>query len=137
MKKILLIGLLASLLLLGSCAANPSQEGASEGQTPRYQKISAEEAKRMMDSQASFVLLDVRSVEEFRDLHIVGAVLIPDFELQERAASELPDKDMLIFVYCRSGGRSARSTNLLVDMGYTNVYDIGGINSWPYETTSG
>jgi len=101
---------------------------------PVYRKISAEEAWQMMESSGEYILLDVRTEAEYRESHIKGAILIPDFEISARALKELPDKDMLIFVYCRRGRRSENAARELVEMGYTNVYDIGGIVDWPYGT---
>jgi len=102
-----------------------------------YQKITANEAKAMMDSGKPFVLLDVRTDAEYAEKRIDGARLIPDFAIRERAAAELPDKSALILVYCRSGRRSASAANELIRMGYTNVYDFGGILEWPFDTVSG
>jgi len=102
-----------------------------------YQRITAQEAKEMMDSGEPFILLDVRTDAEFRDNRIEGAILIPDFEIVSRATTELPDKSMLILIYCRSGRRSHNVAWELIDMGYTNVYDFGGIIVWPFETISG
>jgi len=113
-------------LLFTACAAKPPEKGV-------YQKISPEEAKQMMDSDAAYILLDVRTEEEFAEGHIAGAILIPDYELAEHAASELPDKSARILLYCRSGRRSANAANLLIELGYTNVYDFGGILDWPYD----
>jgi rhodanese-related sulfurtransferase len=79
-------------------------------------------------------LLDVRTSEEYKEKRIEGAVLIPDYEINDRAAAALPDKDAAILIYCRSGRRSASVAHELIEMGYTNVYDFGGINDWPYET---
>ena len=101
-----------------------------------YHKINAEEAKAMMDSGEPYFLLDVRTVEEYTEKRIDGAVLIPDYEI-DRAAAELPDQSALILVYCRSGRRSANAANALISMGYTNVYDFGGISDWPYDTIGG
>jgi rhodanese-related sulfurtransferase len=75
--------------------------------------------------------------DEYRENRLDGAVLIPDYEIADRAESELPDKDAVIFIYCRSGRRSANTAQILADMGYTNVYDFGGILEWTYETISG
>ena len=97
-----------------------------------YQKIDPEEAKRIMDSGDPYILLDVRTPEEFAEEHIAGATLIPIDEVIERSPLELPDKDALIFVYCRSGNRSFMVVNELAKMGYANVYDLGGIIDWPY-----
>ena len=105
--------------------------------TPVYQKISPDAAKRFMDDGDPYILLDVRTDSEYYEKHIKGAILIPGDEIADRAESELPDKNALILVYCRSGVRSANAVNVLVGMGYANVYDIGGIIDWPYETETG
>ena len=97
-------------------------------------KISSEDAKKRMDNEEHYILLDVRTDSEFNESHIEGAILIPDYEISDRAEMELPDKDVLILIYCRSGRRSANTVNELVNMGYTNVFDFGGIIDWPYET---
>ena len=89
----------------------------------------------MMQEENIYILLDVRTTGEFNERHIEGAVLIPDNEISDRAAEELPDKNILILVYCRSGRRSEAAARELVDMGYTNVYDFGGIIDWPFETS--
>ena len=99
-----------------------------------YRKISAEEAREIMESSENYILLDVRTEEEYREKRIGGAMLIPDYEITKRAETELPDKNALILVYCRSGKRSANAAMELVNMGYANVYDFGGILDWPYET---
>lgn len=98
-----------------------------------YQKISAEEAKEVMQSGNHYVILDVRTLDEYNEGHIEGAVLLPDNELEEKAESTLPDKEATILVYCRSGRRSVAAAQDLINMGYTNVYDFGGIVDWPYE----
>ena len=90
-----------------------------------------------MDSGEPYILLDVRSESEFNEQRIDGAIVLPVDEISNRAAAVLPDKDTAILVYCRSGSRSATASNELVGMGYTNVYDIGGIIDWPYGTISG
>ncbi len=101
-----------------------------------YNKITAKEAKKMLENDPNAILLDVRTEEEFKDEHIEGAILIPDYEIKERAEAELPNKDDLILIYCRSGNRSKTTANLLLSMGYTNVFDFGGINTYPYEKVS-
>lgn len=127
-------GLLLCLLafaLLGTGCSGQDESAAS------YKKISAAEAKAFMDSGESYVLLDVRTKEELQERHIRGTILIPHTEIKERAASDLPDKDALILIYCRSGRRSAIAAKELIQMGYTRVYDFGGINDWPYEIVTG
>ena len=127
MKRILSLGLLGVLLLVMSgCQAT------SEGQ-PGYETISAEDAKAIMDTESGFVLLDVRTEEEYAAGHIEGAVLLPDYEIRERAEEVLPNKDQTILVYCRSGRRSKNAAAELVEMGYRRVKEFGGILDWPYE----
>jgi len=98
-----------------------------------YTIIDQETAKKMMDSETDYIILDVRRFEEYNGGHIPNAILIPNEEIIERAESELLDKDQLILVYCRSGNRSKQASAKLVDLGYTNVYEFGGIITWPYE----
>ena len=117
MKK-LIPGLL-TLLLLGACASSSNPA-----------KISAEKAKEMIDG-GNVVIVDVRTQEEYAAGHIEGALLIPN-ESISTAPVELPDKDAVILVYCRSGNRSAQASRKLADLGYTKIYDFGGIVDWPY-----
>ncbi len=98
-----------------------------------YEQITPEEAKGLMSENTDCVILDVRTEEEFSEGHIEGAVLIPDYEIGARAESVLTDKKQLILVYCRSGRRSKLASEMLVNMGYTNVKEFGGIIDWPYE----
>ena len=95
--------------------------------------ITAEEAKQIMDSEEGYIILDVRTQEEYDEGHIPGAILIPNTEIEARAEEELPDKDQLILVYCRSGRRSKLAAEILVELGYTNIREFGGIIDWPYE----
>ncbi len=101
-----------------------------------YISVSAEDAKEYMDKEENHIILDVRTQEEYDAGYIPGAILIPDFEIADRAEKELPDKDQLILVYCRSGNRSKKASAKLVEMGYTNVVEFGGINDWPYEVVT-
>ena len=98
--------------------------------------ITAEEAKKIMDTESEYVILDVRTEEEFAQGHIPGAILIPDYEIREEAESPLPDKDALNLVYCRSGRRSKNAAQILLELGYTNIREFGGIIDWPYETVT-
>ncbi len=111
-------------------SGNPTTSG---NKTAEYRKISAEEAKEMMD-KGEQIVLDVRELSEYNEGHIEGALLLPYTQIAARAEAELPDKDALILVYCRSGNRSEIAAKELVKLGYTKVYDFGGINDWPYET---
>lgn len=98
-----------------------------------YQQITQEEAKEMMDTQ-EVVILYVREQDEFDAGHIPGAVLLPVGTITEdTAAAVIDDLDTVVLVYCRSGNRSKTASQALADLGYTNVYEFGGINSWPYE----
>ncbi len=99
-----------------------------------YRQIDAEEAKRMMDEETEYIILDVRTEQEYNEGHIPGAILLPDYEVEDRAEELLPDKEQLILVYCRSGNRSKGASAALAKLGYTNVVEFGGIRSWPYET---
>jgi phage shock protein E len=97
------------------------------------QKIDAQQAKEMMDSSSDLILLDVRTQEEYNEGHIEGALLIPDYEISDQAGELLIDKAATILIYCRSGRRSALAAKELSDLGYSSVYDFGGIIDWPYE----
>ena len=96
--------------------------------------ITAEEAKKLMDSESGYVILDVRTEQEYAEGQIPGAILIPDYEISEKAEAVLTDKDQLILVYCRSGRRSKNAAAQLEEMGYTRIREFGGILDWPYET---
>ena len=96
--------------------------------------ITAVEAKKIMDTEKDYIILDVRTQEEFDEKHIPGAVLIPDYEIADKAEDILTDKNQLILVYCRSGRRSKLAAEELVKLGYTNIKEFGGIIDWPYET---
>ena len=123
MKRIL--PLLLSLLLLAGCGGN-----AAAG----YQQITQEEANAMMDSQ-EVIILDVREQDEYDSGHIPGAVLLPVGTIDDTTAAQvIPEKDSTVLVYCRSGNRSKTASAALADLGYTNIYEFGGINTWPYDT---
>jgi len=105
-------------------------------QKPPAKRISAEEAHKMMLElkDKDYILLDVRTEKEFKEKRISNAILIPDYEIKQRAKAELTDKNKVILVYCRSGRRSANAAAELLSLGYTKVYDFGGILDWNYET---
>ena len=106
---------------------------SSGGGSASYEQISGAEAKSLMDSESGYIIIDARTQSEFDEGHIPGAILIPEYEIAERAESELPDKNQLILVYCRSGRRSKIAAEELVKVGYTNVKEFGGIIDWEYE----
>ena len=126
MKKWLL--LMLSAFLLTGCVPE-----TQNGKEAVYLNITVQEAKALMDTQENYVILDVRTQAEYDEKHISGAVLIPDYELQSRAGEMLTDKDQLILVYCHSGRRSKNAAQILVELGYTNIREFGGIIDWPYE----
>ena len=107
--------------------------GCSDGGSATYEQISGAEAKALMDSESGYIIIDARTQEEYDQGHIPGAILIPEYEIADRAENELPDKDQLILVYCRSGRRSKIAAEELVKLGYTNVKEFGGIIDWEYE----
>ena len=133
----LVVPLLLGVGFLFGCEKTNNTPNGSEVRKGVYTKISPKQAKEMMDKGDPFILVDVRTEGEFRESRISGSILIPNTEIKNRAQKELPDKNALIFVYCRSGARSSGAARELVSMGYTNVYDIGGIMDWPYGTVSG
>ena len=133
MKQILIM-ILVALLGMGILAGCSS--GNDENTQNTYKQITPAEAKDLMDSKENYVILDVRTVEEFAEGHIEGAILIPDYEIGEKAESMLTDKDQLIFVYCRSGRRSKNAASELAALGYTNIQEFGGILDWPYGTVT-
>ena len=107
--------------------------GCADGGSVTYEQISGAEAKALMDSESGYIILDAREQDEYDEGHIPGAILIPYGEIAGRAEKELPDKDQLILVYCRSGRRSKIAAEELVKLGYTNVKEFGGIIDWEYE----
>ncbi len=98
-----------------------------------YAVITAEEAKKIMESGEDYILLDVREQDEFEEGHIPGAVLLPYTEIDRNAETVITDKDKQILVYCRSGRRSKIAAESLAKLGYTNIKEFGGIIDWPYE----
>ena len=105
-------------------------EAVTMNQSLGYEQITGAEAKMLMDTEADYIIIDARTNEEFNEGHIEGAILIPEYEIGNRAENELPRKDQLILVYCRSGRRSKIAAEALVDLGYTNVKEFGGIIDW-------
>ena len=128
MKRIW-ITVLALLFLLTGCGG----DSASSTGENSYQQITQETAKQMMDEQ-DVIILDVREQDEYDSGHIIDAVLLPVGTIDEdRAAAVIPEKDSIVLVYCRSGNRSKTASAALVKLGYTQVYEFGGINDWPYD----
>ena len=128
MKKLLF--LLLAVMLLTACAHTKEND-----QEAAYMNITAQEAKTIMDTEQGYVILDTRTREEYDQGHIPGAIQISHDEITEKAEEVLTDKDQLILVYCRSGRRSKIAAEALVELGYTNIKEFGGIIDWPYEVT--
>ena len=126
MKK--LVFLLLAVMLLTACGQDTEND-----QGAVYVNITAEKAKEIMDSEEGYIILDVRTQEEYNQGHIPGAIVISHEEITEKAEEVLTDKDQLILVYCRSGRRSKIAAEALVELGYTNIKEFGGIIDWPYE----
>lgn len=129
-KRLRLLAGAAALLVLAGCAASEQPENS-------YRQISQEEAAKLMQEQSDYILLDVRTQAEYAQAHIPGAICIPNETIGTGEIPELPGKDQLILVYCRSGNRSKQAAEKLAQLGYTNIVEFGGINSWTGETVSG
>ena len=127
MKKILL--LLSLIFLLTGCSSLPESED--------YRQIEMDEAVVIMSEETDYIILDVRTHEEYEENHIPGAICIPNETIGSEAPSELPDKEQPILVYCRSGNRSKQASQKLADMGYSNIVEIGGINDWTGDLETG
>ncbi len=126
-----------SILLFCSCNSNniPSDTESKIGKfVDGYYQIDQIKGKELMDTEENYIILDVRTEEEYKEQHIKNAILIPHTEIEQRAEKELTDKNQLILVYCRSGNRSKTASKILAELGYTNVMEFGGINSWAYGT---
>lgn len=131
MKKLFLF--LISFCILFSACGNDSGNNTNGGDKAMYEQISAEDAKKIMDSNDDIIILDVREQDEFDAGHIPGAVLLPYTEIEEKAEGLFPDKDKQMLIYCRSGRRSKIAAEALAKIGYTNIKEFGGIIDWPYE----
>lgn len=126
MKK--LIPILVIIMLLTACGSEPNNT---------YRQITMDEAIVMMEEEKDYIILDVRTIDEYKEKHISDAINVPNEAIKAKEPKELPDKEQLILVYCRSGNRSKQASQKLADMGYTNIVEFGGINDWPGETVSG
>ncbi len=126
MEKIAIPVLLAlALVLTGVTNFAPKTTG--------YRQVTTEEAVNIMQTEENYVILDVRTAQEFASGHIPGAALLPNETIGTEDIPLLPDKDQLILVYCRSGNRSKQAAEKLAQLGYTNIVEFGGINSWTGE----
>ena len=126
---------LTAVLILTGCGSSADDKTVGDKKT--YRQVSPEEATAMMEEETDYIILDVRTQEEYEAAHIPGAICIPNETIGTGDIPELPDKDQLILVYCRSGNRSKQASEKLAKQGYTNIVEFGGINSWTGETVSG
>ena len=131
MKRIRSVLLLLSFVLTG-CAAS-----ANLSQTNTYRQITMQEAVEMMEKEENYIILDVLTHVEFAAGHIPDAIVIPNETISTKEIVQLPDKDQLIMVYCRSSNRSKQASEKLVQLGYTNIVEFGSIIDWPAETVAG
>ena len=126
--KLAILVILAALFLTGCGSAQPKNS---------YRQVTAAQAQTIMEQESGYIILDVRTPEEYASGHIPGAINIPNENIDIRQLPELPDKDQMILVYCRSGNRSKQASEKLAALGYTNVVEFGGIRDWPGEVVSG
>ena len=141
MKRIFFIFIAALFLFaLTGCQAGTVQPtaSASENDTAAasYRQVSTADAVALMEQEDNYILLDVRTQEEFDAGHIPGAICVPNESIGSEDIPELPDKDQLILVYCRSGRRSKEASQKLADLGYSNIVEFGGIIDWTGETVA-
>ena len=127
-KRYTFLAVLAAGLLFSACTKKNSESG--------WKSISQEEAHRILEEESGYILLDVRTKEEFDEKHIPKAVNVPNETIRNTRPEELPDLNQKILVYCRSGSRSKDASQKLADLGYTNILEIGGIKTWEYDTVS-
>lgn len=138
----IIIIVLCVMVLFSSCGEVEKSELSKTSnnitsEKVKYKSISPEEAKKTLETEKDVVLLDVRTVEEYTEKHIPGSVLVPVEVIESEVEAKIKDKNSKILVYCRSGRRSKIAIDSMTKLGYTNLYDLGGINDWPYETQSG
>ncbi len=129
-KKIISLALVCAMLLTFAVAL-------AEATVSEYLTVTPDEVKELLDVGETFPIVDVRTPEEYAEGHIPGAINIPNENIGDTRPEELPELDTPIVIYCRSGRRSEEAANKLLAMGYTFVFDLGGIQDWPYETVSG
>ena len=135
MRRVLLPLTLLLALVLAACSAAPAPQ-ATDAAENAYHKITAEDAKALMDGGDEVVIVDVRTQAEYDEGHLPGAILVSNETIADSQPDALPDLDAMLIVYCRTGVRSKDASDKLVGMGYTDVNDMGGIRDWPYDTTT-
>lgn len=124
----IMVAAVVSAICLSGCASSGGAE---------YRQVDMNEAVEMMENEKNYIILDVRTEQEFEEQHIPNAINVPNETIGTKEISELPDKEQLLMVYCRSGNRSKQASEKLVEIGYSNIVEFGGIKDWPGETVSG
>ena len=125
--------MIKTLLMLAAVALVVTGCAAPRASANSFRQISMPEAVDMMNAEEGYIILDVRTVQEYESGHIPGAICIPNETISDKEIPQLPDKDQLIFVYCRNGNRSRQAAAKLARLGYKNIVEIGGIGAWPGE----
>lgn len=133
MKRLLFLMFATVFLFITGCSSAGEPVNSDGTVYQSYRRISQEEAKEMMEKDDGHIVVDVRRQDEYDAGHIPGAILIPNESIGTQQPEELPDLDQIILIYCRSGNRSKQAAQKLFDMGYTNIYEFGGINTWTGE----
>ena len=145
MRRTIALTAAASLCLLLSACGNGTTSSESDqsevqintaSENVSYQQITQEKAKEMMQADDGHIIVDVRRQDEYDSGHIPDAILIPNESIDKEQPKELPDLDQIILIYCRSGRRSKEASQKLADMGYTNIYEFGGIIDWTGEVVT-
>lgn len=126
-KMLTLLAVIATFILVMVTAAGCSSNG------PTYKQISQDEAMQMMQDETDYLIVDVRRPDEFAEAHIAGAINVPNEGITDEMPEELPDTDQILLIYCRTGNRSKEASRKLADIGYSNVYEFGGIETWKGE----
>lgn len=126
--KTMVAAVVSAIFLLGCASSDSGTE---------YQQVNMNEAVEMMENEKDYIILDVRTEQEFEEQHIPDAINVPSEMIGKDEIPELPDKEQLIMVYCRSGNRSKQASEKLVKLGYSNIVEFGGMKDWPGETVSG
>lgn len=124
----IMVAAVVSAICLSGCASSGGAE---------YRQVDMNEAVEMMENEKDYIILDVRTEQEFEEQHIPNAINVPNGTIGTKEISELPDKEQLLMVYCRSGNRSKQASEKLVEIGYSNIVEFGGMKDWPGETVSG
>ncbi len=129
-KMLTLLAVIATFILVMVTAAGCSSNG------PTYKQISQDEAMQIMQDETDYLIVDVRRPDEFAEAHIAGAINVPNEGITDEMPEELPDTEQILLIYCRTGNRSKEASRKLADIGYTNVYEFGGIETWKGEIVS-